>query len=113
MAAALVFVLSAVAAAPARAAAPAPCAACVWWELGADEARHLLDRPEPLAGLDLLLRGEAGAGLAAALAARGARVGRAQGPDRPLAKEEAPSLDVLLLDVARWRRGRRREPPCA
>jgi hypothetical protein len=91
---------AALVAVPARAEAPPPpCAACLRWEIGADDARRLLERPEPLAGLELILRGEGAGALAAALSARGARVGRAQPIDRP--PETAPSapLDAWLLDL--------------
>jgi hypothetical protein len=75
----------------------------VRWDLGSAEALRLLERPGALTGLAVLLRdaGEARAsGTFAALAARGARVGRAQAlTDAPLEPADAAALDALLLDL--------------
>lgn len=72
------------------------------WELGADDARRLLERPGPLDGLELLLRGGAPgtSGLLAALAARGARVGAVQSlAAEPLADADAAAADTLVFDL--------------
>jgi hypothetical protein len=93
-------VLAALVAVPARVEAlPPPCAACLRWELGTDDARRLLERSDSLAGLELILRGEGDGALAAALSARGARVGRAHPIDRPPETEPSGPLDAWLLDL--------------
>jgi hypothetical protein len=89
--------LTALGALPARAAPP--CAACVRWELGTEQARGLLETGEPLTDLELTLRGPDEDGLAAALAARGARVGLVQGAREPL-RETGPPPDSLLIQLS-------------
>jgi hypothetical protein len=81
----------------------APCAACVRFELRAEQASGLLERPGSLEGIEVIVRdrGETrAAGIFAALALRGARVGRLQSLDEAaLAASDASVLDLLLLDL--------------
>ena len=95
------LLLAAVLAAAPPATEPPPCAACVRWEATTEDAWRLLGADAALDGLELVVRaGGADAGLLQALAARGARVGRAQtvADTRPAASDAAV-LDAVIFDL--------------